>query len=621
MKKSILLLSLSILSLALSSCGEEKTPSTSINNSVTSVSSSSSNSDNSVNSISSSTSIAKQFVVTFNGTNLPSTTVKEGEKLSEPTAPDKDGYIFAGWYLDNTYTTKATFPLTINKNLTIYAKYVDSVTYFNQARNKTITTANNFSYTFETTANATITGVAKQLDGKTIGDVKYNKNEEVSYLENHTNSGALFNDGTLYEYKKGDNVYDITLNENNEVTKFKSENNPNFKYESSSFAKSLFTYEDSDIKSLTKVSGNKYELKTTANFSSIASVVASNVDNPIVKAIFGVSIPDTDANFKQYVSFDDDGYLKTYTYSFKISVSKVNFDLTYSLTFTNVNASSLPITEPVIPGLILGEAEVNSDLNTIKNNINAYKALANSSYDYELKTELDEGATSLARSATVKGKTKRNVKDGTVYYNNQLEVDSNYKNDDFYGDKVEDYKRTRGVLSDKTVYDVENNLINDKGTKVTNPLDTDKYYFLPDNSLLNTSNVGAITENTTKNDDQQITATSYHLIVNNSFVTDYLDSVNSLVRLDPTLKNNIKVLGTYQKDSVEINDSKFVYNFNNNSLESISINFEGVFTTTLEGTNVTYENKSLTFKVSLTLTVTDDGENYTAPSEFKDLLK
>ncbi len=621
MKKSILLLSLSILSLALSSCGEEKTPSTSINNSVTSVSSSSSNSDNSVNSISSSTSIAKQFVVTFNGTNLPSTTVKEGEKLSEPTAPDKDGYIFAGWYLDNTYTTKATFPLTINKNLTIYAKYVDSVTYFNQARNKTITTANNFSYTFETTANATITGVAKQLDGKTIGDVKYNKNEEVSYLENHTNSGALFNDGTLYEYKKGDNVYDITLNENNEVTKFKSENNPNFKYESSSFAKSLFTYEDSDIKSLTKVSGNKYELKTTANFSSIASVVASNVDNPIVKAIFGVSIPDTDANFKQYVSFDDDGYLKTYTYSFKISVSKVNFDLTYSLTFTNVNASSLPITEPVIPGLILGEAEVNSDLNTIKNNINAYKALANSSYDYELKTELDEGATSLARSATVKGKTKRNVKDGTVYYNNQLEVDSNYKSDDFYGDKVEDYKRTRGVLSDKTVYDVENNLINDKGTKVTNPLDTDKYYFLPDNSLLNTSNVGAITENTTKNDDQQITATSYHLIVNNSFVTDYLDSVNSLVRLDPTLKNNIKVLGTYQKDSVEINDSKFVYNFNNNSLESISINFEGVFTTTLEGTNVTYENKSLTFKVSLTLTVTDDGENYTAPSEFKDLLK
>jgi len=505
--------------------------------------------------------------------------------------------------------------LVVNNDLTLYAKYIDNVTYFNLARAKTITDASSFSYSYMTKASALIAGTTYKLEGKTDGSVKYNEKTNVSYLDEHVNSGVLFNDGTLYEYKKGDNVYKINLNEKNEVVKFKFENTPSFKYESSSFAKSLFSYEDSDIKGLIKVNNNQYALKTTSNFSSISAVVASDIDNPIVKSIFGVNIPETDANFKQYISFDADGFLKNYTYSFRIDVSKVEFELSYTLNFTSINSSNLVINEPNIDNLIIGEKEVSDNLNVIKSNVETYKALSNSAYDFELKTELDEGVTSLARTATVKGKTKRNVNDGTVYYNNKIEVDSNYKSNDFYGDKVEDYKRTRGVLSDKTVYDVEDKVFKDEGTLVQVPLDSDEYYFLPENSLLNATGVGAITKKVDKG------VTSYYLIANNIFIEKYFDSINSLVRLDCTLKNNIKVLGTYQKDSLEISNSKFVYSFNNNDLVSIIVDLEGNFVTTLEGTNTPYVNKNVNFKVNLNLTITDDGKDYQVPEKFKDLLK
>ncbi len=587
MKKSILFLSLSILALSLVSC----------------------------NGGASNPQDVKQLEVIFSGTDLPVEKVSTGYSLLEPTSPEKDGYFFDDWYLDGSYTKKATFPLVVNNDLTLYAKYIDNVTYFNLARAKTITDASSFSYSYMTKASALIAGTTYKLEGKTDGSVKYNEKTNVSYLDEHVNSGVLFNDGTLYEYKKGDNVYKINLNEKNEVVKFKFENTPSFKYESSSFAKSLFSYEDSDIKGLIKVNNNQYALKTTSNFSSISAVVASDIDNPIVKSIFGVNIPETDANFKQYISFDADGFLKNYTYSFRIDVSKVEFELSYTLNFTSINSSNLVINEPNIDNLIIGEKEVSDNLNVIKSNVETYKALSNSAYDFELKTELDEGVTSLARTATVKGKTKRNVNDGTVYYNNKIEVDSNYKSNDFYGDKVEDYKRTRGVLSDKTVYDVEDKVFKDEGTQVQVPLDSDEYYFLPENSLLNATGVGAITKKVDKG------VTSYYLIANNIFIEKYFDSINSLVRLDCTLKNNIKVLGTYQKDSLEISNSKFVYCFNNNDLVSIIVDLEGNFVTTLEGTNTPYVNKNVNFKVNLNLTITDDGKDYQVPEKFKDLLK
>ena len=63
------------------------------------------------------------FIVKFDsngGTNVSEVKVPEGNIVSEPTAPTRDGYTFAGWYLGNS---KYDFSAGINRNITLVAKW------------------------------------------------------------------------------------------------------------------------------------------------------------------------------------------------------------------------------------------------------------------------------------------------------------------------------------------------------------------------------------------------------------------------------------------------------------------------------------------------------------------
>ena len=67
------------------------------------------------------TSCGKKFTVTFNadgGTLAGEATVqvKKGKTISEPTAPTKEGYTFAGWYNGETkydFSSKVTSDITL----------------------------------------------------------------------------------------------------------------------------------------------------------------------------------------------------------------------------------------------------------------------------------------------------------------------------------------------------------------------------------------------------------------------------------------------------------------------------------------------------------------------------
>lgn len=64
-----------------------------------------------------------KYTVTFNtdgAGEISSQTVAEGENAVEPTAPNKEGFNFLGWYNGNT---KFDFSTGISKNLTLTAKY------------------------------------------------------------------------------------------------------------------------------------------------------------------------------------------------------------------------------------------------------------------------------------------------------------------------------------------------------------------------------------------------------------------------------------------------------------------------------------------------------------------
>lgn len=69
----------------------------------------------------------KNFTVNFEtngGTAIESQKIASNGKLSEPSDPQRNQYVFYGWYLDRQLTQTATFPLTIKGDTTLYADWL-----------------------------------------------------------------------------------------------------------------------------------------------------------------------------------------------------------------------------------------------------------------------------------------------------------------------------------------------------------------------------------------------------------------------------------------------------------------------------------------------------------------
>ncbi|WP_123041204.1 InlB B-repeat-containing protein [Cohnella candidum] len=67
------------------------------------------------------------YTVTFNsngGTSVSSQNVNYSAKVSEPVAPSKTGYSFAGWYSNDTLSTTFDFNSGITSSITLYAKWI-----------------------------------------------------------------------------------------------------------------------------------------------------------------------------------------------------------------------------------------------------------------------------------------------------------------------------------------------------------------------------------------------------------------------------------------------------------------------------------------------------------------
>lgn len=68
----------------------------------------------------------QKHTITFNtngGSNIPPTEVEEGQKLTKPTDPIREGYKFISWYSDEGLTEKFDFNTEITENITLYAKW------------------------------------------------------------------------------------------------------------------------------------------------------------------------------------------------------------------------------------------------------------------------------------------------------------------------------------------------------------------------------------------------------------------------------------------------------------------------------------------------------------------
>ena len=72
------------------------------------------------------TPVVTYYTVSFDtdgGTEIAAQSVKAGGTADRPADPTKNGYTFAGWYTDNTYSTEYIFSAPVNKAATVYAKW------------------------------------------------------------------------------------------------------------------------------------------------------------------------------------------------------------------------------------------------------------------------------------------------------------------------------------------------------------------------------------------------------------------------------------------------------------------------------------------------------------------
>ena len=76
--------------------------------------------------------------VSFENTNLEKQSVIKGSTIQKPSDPVKENYIFVDWYTDANYTNKAVFPIKVDTDISVYARFFTYQEAFQIARENTI---------------------------------------------------------------------------------------------------------------------------------------------------------------------------------------------------------------------------------------------------------------------------------------------------------------------------------------------------------------------------------------------------------------------------------------------------------------------------------------------------
>ena len=544
-----------------------------------------------------------RYTVTFANTSMSSVQIAEGSNLNRPADPQKANSMFVGWYYDAAFTREVSFPVTITGDLTIYAQFYSYQEAFAKARNNTIgeqVPGYEYDYTLRVTAGY----MGVNFNGNTSGNAKYNPGSEVSFYDEHVNSGSLFYDGTKYTFKKGTELHDVSVDENDVVKKYTIKQvDSGYKYDSSSFAKAVFEYDDTKLKEIkpTGTSG-EYSLKTSFTFSQGVALVGNYVNHPMVEKIIG-ELPETSVATGMYVSFNGDK-LNTYRYEMAIDVSGVQFTLTYNLTFKNIGRAP-SISPRTFANTSYTPNDVNQSKAEVNGILNTYKALAHSSYDFKVKTAVDY-AKKNAINATIDGFTKRKVSGGQVYYLNDYEVDTDHKNADLYKSQgLGDCHGGRVKLSNGEVHDLKKKVLSgytDVGTATHQ--DIDNYYLLDVFGMIdNVSFIQKVTNGT---------KTTYAIGTETPGAVNVLKQFNNALRLNPLRECSVdvKAFGSFNDSSVTVKNFKFKIITVSGALSEISLEMNGKLTASFPGSRDFQSAQDAGYKLTYSLTVTNDGASY-----------
>lgn len=547
----------------------------------------------------------KKFTISFEGVSKSDESIIENSYLYEPNAPQKDGYIFMGWFFDLNYNNEVSFPLKVTEDMVLYAKYESHNEAFINARENTIGKSINY-FEYEYTINASAKALSQTFSGTTRGETKINKKGDVSFYDVHSNSGELFYDGTIYQIKKENDLKTIKENEFGSVTDFTNEKvEGEYFCGFNSFAKAIFTYSESDIVGLNKTTeSNKYELITKKGISDIVSLIGNNLNNPLIEH-FIINLPETSVQTNMYVSFDGK-FLNSYSYEISVAVSDIELSLTYELNFKNIGKDN-EIKIKHFDNVYFNNDEITIKKDEIYKIIETFLESKSSGYDFIVNTGVDYGFSTFEINSTFKGKAFRYREGNDIYFHNDIEIDSDYKNNDLYDDKgLKDIHIKKTKLSSNEVYIIEKKLFSD-GLFLQENYESslaDEFYLL--NSSLFIESISFIQVGEEKDN------TIYSLGFSDNEASLLLEWLNAELELDPLKRTTEKIVvfGNFDKSSVKVENLLFEIRVDGDDFVSLKINCEGTYRTKFVGSRDFTKEEEAYFNFEISINANQEGETF-----------
>ena len=543
--------------------------------------------------------------ITFANTDFPEQTVEKGSTLSKPSNPSKDGSVFVDWYSDATFSNKVVFPITVNSDTTLYARYYTYEDAFIEARKNTLgDSVSGYSYNHQTEIKVFYSNIS--FEGKTVGSSKYSTIGDVNFYDESVNSGALLPDGSKYQIRRGTTLQEISLDSNGMIKSFSSKEVGNdFKYNSSSLAKAVFEYSDERLKSISPTDKpNVYKINTTVGASDIIATIANTINHPMIEKLL-CELPETAADTCMYVVFDGDK-INSYIYEFKVNVTGLQFDLKYTLEFTDIG-----VAQTITPKDFKDVAASPTDIEVLTTEaakiINTFKSNESSGYSFNAESGVDFGIQNSEIKSTFKGSAFRKIQDNTIFFYNDIEIDSDFKNKNLYKNcGIDDIHIKQTKLSNGDVYLIEKKLLVDKVQKLDDFTDSEltSFYLL---DVLNQSSAYSFAQKNSINAE-----TIYTFGLTNAGASTLLEWLNSSLDLDPlgTATADALVFGKFNESSLMLDEGIVTIIVNADGLQEIDVTIEGNTATSFEN-SVEFSNENdAKIEFDLTITVDSNGSSF-----------
>ncbi len=184
-----------------------------------------------------STPVVIKFTVTFNTNNgqIDTIEVEEGNKVTKPSNPTKEGYQFLGWYEDEQLEKEYNFENAVNSNITLYAKWEKLDVYYK------VTFNTNDGSKIETLSVKEGTKITKPNDPIKEGYQFLGWYEDEQLEKEYNFESAVNSNITLYAkweqvfivqflLENGDIFYTTTVLKNETITKIEEPTKENYTF-------------------------------------------------------------------------------------------------------------------------------------------------------------------------------------------------------------------------------------------------------------------------------------------------------------------------------------------------------------------------------------------------------